>query len=117
MSTVYVIQEPLRKDESGALVPRINYGTLTPFGTVRFVFSWGEIRDDMPLGVKDMASYMARARDAMVDYTEADYIVPMGHPALIAAVTLAAAERSPIVNLLDWSRERRAYRVVSMDVD
>jgi hypothetical protein len=116
MSIVYIVQEPLRRDpESGVLVPRINYGTITPFGTPRFIFSWGEITDNMELDDLTMQRFIDRARDALRDFSDDDYLVPMGHPALIAAATVAAADRNERIRMLDWSRERRGYRVASMD--
>lgn len=117
MPNVYVVQEPLRIGEGGVPVPRINYGTLTPYGTVKFLFSWGEITDDTRLDFEAMRAYMARAREALKDFSDDDYLVPMGHPALIAIATLAAADVNGRLNILDWSRERRAYRVVQLDCD
>jgi len=112
---VFVVQEPL-KMENGVAVPRINYGTLTPFGHLKFLFTWGEINDRMPL--LDTSSYLARCRDQLTDFNDADFLVPMGHPGLIALATLAAAEANEgRIKLLDWSRVHGSYRVVGIDLD
>lgn len=112
---VFIIQEPLKMVD-GVAVPRINYGTLMPFGEVKFLYSWGEITDRMPLD--NMTGYLARTRTALADFTDADYLAPMGHPGLIAIATLAAAEANDgRIKLLDWSRESRDYRVVHIDLD
>jgi len=116
MSRVYVVQEPLKMSPTGVAVPRINYATLTPFGEVRFCFTWGEITDRTLLD--DTASYLERARLALATFGDGDYLVPLGHPGLIALCTLAAAEANEgRIALLDWSRVNRAYRVVQIDLD
>jgi len=115
-SRVFVVQEPLKMGTDGVPVPRINYGTLHPFGTLKFPFTWGEINDRMLLA--DTRSYVERARDAMRNFNDRDYLVPMGHPGLIAIATLVAAEENDgRIALLDWSREARAYRVVQIDLN
>ena len=113
---VYVVQEPLKMGPMGIAVPRINYATLQPFGYLKFLFTWGEINDRMEM--LDTSAYRERARDALASFSDADYLVPMGHPGLIALATLAAAEaNNRHIKLLDWSREAREYHVVQIDLD
>ena len=116
MSRVFCVQEPLKMGPNNVPVPRVNYGTLTPYGHLKFLFAWGEITDRTPM--QDTRAYMERARDQLHDFSDADYLVPVGHPGLIAIATLAAAEANDgKVQLLDWSRVLRAYRVVQIDMD
>jgi hypothetical protein len=113
---VFVVQEPLKMGPGGVAVPRINYGTLQPFGYLKFLFTWGEITDRTPLD--DTTTYLWRARAQLADFRDTDYLVPMGHPGLIAIATLAAAEANDgRIKILDWSRERSAYRVVQIDLN
>jgi hypothetical protein len=114
MPRVFVVQEPLKKT-NGIVVPRINYQTLTPYGEVRFLFQWGELKDDDAL--ENTAPLIWKLRAALHSFSDEDYIVPLGNPALIAmAVAIAAECNNGTVNILDWIRDESRYRVVTMDL-
>lgn len=112
---VFLVQEPLHIKD-GVPVPRIGYHTLRPYGEVRFLFSWGELTDRTDLS--DTHALLTEARRQLADFSDADYLVPMGNPVLIALATLAAAEANEgRVKMLDWLREERRYRVGAIDLD
>jgi hypothetical protein len=115
MPNVYVVQEPLRR-EGGIVVPRINYNTLTPYGEVRFLFQWGDFKDDDVL--ENTAPIIWRLRAALHSFGDDDFIVPLGNPAVIAmAVAVAAECNNGSVKILDWIRDETRYRVVTMDLN
>lgn len=116
MSTAYIVQEPLKRDAaSGALVPRINYRTLKPYGELRILFQWDELKDgDQP----DARALCERLRDLLCNFSDKDYIVPLGNPALIALAVMIAAEcNDGKVRMLDWIKEEKRYRIIPVDLD
>lgn len=115
MSRVFVVQEPLKR-VGRSVIPRIDYSTLTPYGEVRFLFSWGELRDEDVLD--NPAQLIWKLRAALHSFDDDDYLVCLGNPALIGmAVTIAAERNDGYVRILDWIRDEGRYRVVEMDLD
>jgi hypothetical protein len=114
VSNVYLVQEPLKRDPDVTIVPKINYRTLKPYGDVRFLFQWDELKDDDTLNPHAM---LERLRDLLCDFTDDDYIVPIGNPALIGMAVLIAAEcNDGRVRMLDWIKAERRYRIVDVDL-
>jgi hypothetical protein len=115
MARVFVVQEPLKK-EHGVVVPRINYRTLTPYGDLVFLFQWGELQDDDAL--ENTAPLIWKLRAALKDFRDDDYLVPLGNPALIGmAIAIASECNDGLVNILDWIRDERRYRLITMDLN
>lgn len=114
-SRVFVVQEPL-KMEAGVPVPRINLGTLKPYGEVVFLFQWSDFKEDDAF--EDPDAIVRELREKLEDYTDEDYIVPLGNPAMIGlAIAVAADCNHGKVRVLDWMRERGRYRLIHMDLD
>lgn len=114
MGRVFVVQEPLKR-VGDQTVPRINYNTLTPYGEIKFLFTWGELRDDDRL--ENPAALIWKLRASLHNFRDDDYIVCLGNPALIGmAITVAAECNNGFVRILDWIRDDRRYRVVDMDL-
>jgi hypothetical protein len=100
---------------NGAAVPRIGYHTITPYGNIQFLFTWSEIKNDSSFA--DTERYLVRMYDTMHDFSDSDYLVPLGNPALTAMAVLVASEvNQGRVKLLDWIRDERRYRVVQIDL-
>lgn len=118
-SRVFVVQEPLKKVGS-SVVSRIPLHTLEEFGTIIYLCSWGELRDD---GTKDMtpersATLFHKIRDKLMDFSDEDYIVPLGNPALIAMAVMCASEcNHGRVSMLDWIRDANSYRIIDIDAN
>lgn len=112
---VYVVQEPLKK-ERGVVMPRIDYNTLTPYGNLKFLFSWGELKDEDAL--ENTAPLIWKLRAALSGFCDTDYIVPLGNPTLIGMVIAIAAEcNDGRVAVLDWIRDEGRYRTVDIDLN
>jgi hypothetical protein len=113
-SRVFLVQEPLRM-QGGIAVPRINYNTLKPYGEVHFLFQWGEVKDDDAM--ENTAPLIWKLRAKLHDFTNDDYIVPLGNPALIGmAIAIAAECNDGQVRILDWLRDSSCYRTVDVDL-
>ena len=97
MSKVYVVQNMLKRNDSGELVPKYD---LTP------AERWGEIiplvsPTAKPFNSKQIISEM---RDKLCDYSDEDFILPIGNVCLIAmATTIASKSNNGTVRLLQWN--------------
>lgn len=111
MSRVFIAQEPL-KMVRGQAVPRFGMSSLARYGDVYCVFDWGELRD-----FQDPAPLMPKAIQTLADFTDDDWIVPIGNPALIAMVIMAASRANHgRVRVLDWMRNPEQYREVTLQL-
>lgn len=116
MATVYFVQEPLKRDRGGNIVSRFNLGTAERYGRIVYLFSWGELKDGTIL--TDTPALLARLREKLAEYSDRDWIVPAGNPALIALATLVAADMNEgRVQILDWIRDDGCYREVTIDME
>lgn len=117
MSIVYVVQEPLHRvgREVEWRIPRRD---LEAFGTIVCLCKWGELRDDGDgdFSPSRSAELWHKIRVKLRTFGDADYIVPLGNPALIAMATLIAADvNGGRVSMLDWVRDASAYRIIPID--
>lgn len=108
MANVYVVQNHLRYDpDQGELVPRYNISSAERFGKLRFILN-PRCNTQRPEEV------VAKMDLILAGYTDEDYLLPIGNPALIGwAVALAAAHNEGRVRMLVWSGKDRNYAEVS----
>lgn len=117
VSRVFVVQEPFHKVK-GQVVPRIPLHTLEEFGPITYLCSWSELRDDTndDMTQKRAAELYHKIRTKLADYSNDDFLVLLGNPALGAMATLIAAEcNNGRVSILDWVRDAGAYRIIDID--
>lgn len=101
MSKVFVVQE----------VPGRNITNAFDFGEVEVLLSPGV---HVVLSPGPLARVM---RQKLVNYTDDDFIVPIGDPAGIAmAAAIASQVNNGKFKLLKWDRENERYYPVSIDV-
>jgi hypothetical protein len=111
---VFVVQEPLKRFPDGVR-PRIDYNTLRPYGELRFIFAWRELKDD---DLSNTAPLVAKLRDALDDFTDDDALVCLGNPALCAmAIAVALELNDGYARVLDWVRNDGCYREVKIDLN
>lgn len=95
---VYVVQQQMRKGESGRLEPRFSHEDARRFGEIRFLLS-PSIKPFRP------EAAIRELRDSLDRFTEDDYLLLVGNPCLIGWATAIAAERTGgRVRMLQWSR-------------
>jgi sugar/nucleoside kinase (ribokinase family) len=105
---VYVVQNHLRYDsERGELVPVHNISPAERFGTLTFILN-------PRATIQRPAEVIAKMDLILAGYRDEDYLLLIGHPALIGwATAIAAANNGGRVNLLVWSSKDRDYSPVS----
>ncbi len=106
MSRVYVVNEPTRKDggKTMDLSPAYEHGELvflTPPG-------------DPPM---QLAAVVEAMKPFLKSFTSADYLLPVGHPMLIAAAgALAARASGGRFRMLLWRGSISRYMPVEVDL-
>ena len=100
---VYVVHAPLRHDRAtGRWVARVDLSPAEEFGALVHLLppqSGGNDRVDLPALAAELAAGLG-------DLTADDYLLPVGHPALIAAAAAYAARRTGgLLRLLEWNRD------------
>jgi hypothetical protein len=112
-SRCFMVQEPLKRSPDGELIYRINMGKVKHYGKPINIFSWSEIKErDDPN--PDMLVW--RLRTELHDFSDRDYIVPVGNPCLIGmAIAIAAECNEGRVKVLDWSKVKDDYRLMEID--
>jgi hypothetical protein len=111
MSIVYVTHEPLRRDEdTGEMVRAVD---LSP------AEEWGELRFLLPPGAPplDPEAVLPQLRAGLAEFRVSDFLLPVGHPVLIAwAAALACRAAGGHLRLLQWRARERRYSAVSASV-
>lgn len=109
--TVYIVQEPVRRDRNtGELVPAFD---LTPAA------AYGDLKVMLPTGNVALSPDPLRARltHELRNFTDDDFLLPTGS---MAAATLAAAIAAKFnrgrYKLLQWDRKAGAYIMLAMKV-
>lgn len=109
MSTVYITNEPHRADANGNMQPVFN---LTPAA------EYGNLEVLLPAGASLISTVpMVRTmRDRLANFSDDDYLLPVGDPAsIMAAGAIAAEMNAGRVKILRWDRGVRKYMVVQVD--
>lgn len=108
--TVYVVQEPMRRDrDTGDMVPLFDLTPAAEYGDLVFVFPPGRVS----LSTQPM---VWRARQALQGYCDEDFILPVGDPVAIGVVAACAADvNRGRLRFLKWDRRLRGYLSVSAE--
>jgi len=111
--TVFAVQEPRSFDrESGIWKPRVNIYTAEPFGEVQTLIPHDHVHAALVT-----QPTLHKMRRLLRDFSDEDYLLPVGDPVLIALAAMTAArENRGKVRFLRWSRERKEYDVVEASV-
>jgi len=105
---VFVVNQPMRFDkEAGTIVPAIDLSPAEEFGQLEFLLPDGELQGSPEEVVEEI-------REGLEHFTKDDFLLLTGDPRAIAWAAVIAAERSPVLQLLHWSRVARRYRVASV---
>jgi hypothetical protein len=108
MPAVYVTQEKARKVE-GQWVSEFDITPALEFGKVEIL---------MPPGYSFFSPVpVIRAlRDKLKDFSDDDYLLPIGDPSIMVAAAMIAGEKNGgRVKLLKWDRFQQAYIPVQLD--
>lgn len=107
--TVYAVQEPRTYDKvKDRWLPRVNIHNASSFGEVTTLIPHDHVHAALVT-----QPTLHKLRRLLRDFSDEDYLLPVGDPVLIALAALTAAkENRGRVKFLRWSRERKEYDVV-----
>lgn len=111
MSRVFVVQRPVVRDKH-------SQEWLTKYD-LRPAEQYGELVDVLPIDpfipVDEMVS---KASESLRDFDpDEDYLLAIGDPIAIAAVSIVAAEYSGRVSILKWDKRRQSYQPFLVDIN
>jgi hypothetical protein len=111
MAKVFIPQLPSRYDAASRLwIPTVNIHPAEKFGELITMLPPGA-------GRTHVAPLVTAMREQMRDYCDADFIVAVGDPSLIAAAACIAAKKtSGILRILKWDRIAADYIPVELTV-
>jgi hypothetical protein len=111
---IYVVQNSMRRDERGVLVPKFNFQGCLEFlpGVESVDEAWKTERLRVLLQ-PEVAPWqhdvMTRLRDGLRDFTEADFLLPVGNPIIIGLAAAVAADKAESVQFLQWNMGKQGY--------
>ena len=110
MSKVYIVQEPTKFDQnSSQFVPYVNLSPATEFGDLVFML-------DPRQPVLDPAFVVTILHDKLQDFTDEDYLLPVGDPAAICMAGAIAAQYCENVSVLKWNKREKRYSKVCFNI-
>ncbi len=109
--TVYIVQEPLRRNlQTGELERMMDLTPAAAYGKPVVLINNGKL----PLMA---APLIQNLRQGLKDFNDDDFLLPVGSPAAMAFAGAVAAEMNRgQLNVLVWDKETRRYIEVSGNV-
>lgn len=109
MPRVFITQLPSRM-EGGAWVPTVDIAPAREHGEPVFLVPPG-------MNQPTMDGVVEQLRRKLNDFTQADFILPMGDPVLMVTAAAILGARFNYFNMLKWDRHARRYFVYAIDPD
>lgn len=107
---VYVPQDVLYRNEVGLMVPKFNIEAAAPYGEIKVLLPYGAVA----MAPQPM---IVQLRAQLKDFSDDDYVLPIGDPAAIAAsVAIAAEFNNGRIKVLKWRGKQHAYTVLKMNL-
>ena len=104
---VFVVNEPLKRDETGAWARTMDLSPAEEHGTLIFLLPAGN-------GPRDPEPTIETLLHKLRDFQPTDYLLPVGHPLYIAwAAAIAAQNADGQLQTLLWDGRTRTYRAVA----
>ena len=108
---VYLLQEPLKNDGAGQMVPMFDF---------RKVIEYGEIVICMPSGRISLTPgpTIDRMKDVLRNFTDEDFVVPVGDMSAVFAAAMVICDiNRGRCKLLKWDKNSRGYVKIQIDLN
>ena len=113
MGTVFIVQEPIRKDQDGEWEHWIDFSPASAYGKLEVLLP---PQSEMVVGLNP-GPMVTILKGKLKDFCELDYIVPAGDPvASCAAAMVAAFNNRGRVKVLRWDNKTRQYVAVDIRI-
>jgi len=108
MSIVYCITEPIRM-EYGEPVPLFDLTPAAKYGDIRFLLQHNSsVLNTVPL--------VRALKEKLENFSEEDYILPVGDPVVIGLVSaICSAKTGGVFKFLRWDKKERSYIPIHID--
>lgn len=108
--TVYIPQETMRRTSGGDMIPKNDLSPALEFGTLHILLPSGA----PPL---DIGPVITTMKTKLATFSDNDYIMATGDPAVIAAASIVASARNNgRIKLLRWDRNTGMYMCLQIDL-
>lgn len=112
MGKIFIIQQNFKKNSQGFMVPRFDTTQAETFGELRVILPHGMN------ALVDGDSIKERLKSNLKDYTDDDYILPVGSPTLIGwAIHYATVYNDGLVKTLQWNNRKNDYEIIVQVLD
>lgn len=110
MPKVYVPQEPTRFDPG--------FNMRIPIVDLRPASKYGEVEVLLPGNVNGamMSPVVTALKEKLAAFSKDDFIVAIGDPSIIAAVSGIILSRLGIMKLLRWDKRLKLYTIVEIEI-
>lgn len=110
MSTVYVTQEVMVRQDDGSLARKFDLSTAEKYGEVRVMVPYGQnLHSSVPV--------VRQLNEQLRNITEHDFLLPIGDPAVMAAAAaIAFRNTNGRLKILKWDRRAGTYLAVPVDL-
>jgi hypothetical protein len=111
MSIVYVTQEVMVRHSDGTMRRKFDLTSAEQ--------KYGELRILVPAGQSLVSSVpvVRQLNEQLRNFSEDDYLLPLGDPAIMAAAAaIAAKQTNGKLTILKWDRREGAYLAVKLDL-
>lgn len=110
MPTVYVTQEVMTRTPTGELAQRFDLSSAREYGTLHVLIPHGQnLHSTVPV--------VRQLNERLRAFTEDDYLLPLGDPAIMAAAAaIAARNTNGRLKILKWDRRAGVYLPVPLDL-
>lgn len=106
---VWVVHEPTERTETGGVRSKFNLTPAAEYGDINILVQAGMSLFSTVPTIKSM-------REKLRDFSDNDYLLPVGDPALMMAAGAIAAEfNHGRIKVLRWDREQRRYIMIQVD--
>lgn len=109
--TVYVVQEPMKRDaRTGEMIPSWDMTPAREYGDIEVMFPSGRVA----LSTQPMVQ---RARHLLRNFSDNDHVLLAGDPVLIGIVAAIASDfNRGRVKFLKWDRHTTSYLMVNVQL-
>ncbi len=111
LPTVFILQEVLTWDErTSELVPKYNFSSASSYGRLKVILPEKRSILVPRLAISDI-------QNALKDFGDEDYILPVGNPVFVAVVGAVASDvNDGRFKVLAWEKRAKAYIEVQIEL-
>lgn len=110
MAKVFIVQEPMKRNDSGRMVPIMNFKSAMEYGDIEVCLPTGRI-------ALSPAPMIRRLNEVLKDFSDDDYLIAVGDPsAIAAAAAIASKHNRGKFKILKWDRDMSRYIHVAIEI-